>query len=79
MTDSDADRKPCTIPELTFKAKVPEKVLQKLDESKNLLNTYSQKFVDLRKEIKSIITVVTVTLLTYILILKRVIRIRYLS
>ena len=28
MTDSDVDRKPCTTPELTFKAKVHEKVLQ---------------------------------------------------
>ena len=56
MADSDVDRKPSTTPELTFKAKVHEKVLQKLDESKNLLNTSSQKFVDLREEIKSIIT-----------------------
>ena len=34
MADSDVDRKPSTTPELTFKAKVHEKVLQKLDESK---------------------------------------------
>ena len=32
MADSDEDRKPNTTPELTFKAKVHEKVLQKLDE-----------------------------------------------
>ena len=56
MADSDEDRKPNTTPELTFTAKVHEIVLQKWDESKNLLNTYSQKFVDLREEIKSIIT-----------------------
>ena len=56
MADSDVGRKPCTIPELTFKAKVHEKVLQKLDESKNQVNIYSQKLVDLREEVKSILT-----------------------
>ena len=29
MANSDEDRKPCTIPELTFRAKVHEKVIQK--------------------------------------------------
>ena len=33
-----------------------EKVLQKLDESKNLVNTSSQKIKDLRKEVKLILT-----------------------
>ena len=56
MADSDEDRKPCTIPELTFRVKVHEKVIQKLNESKNLVNTYSEKIMDLREEVKSILT-----------------------
>ena len=32
VADSDINRKPCTIPEITFRAKVHEKLLQKLDE-----------------------------------------------
>ena len=56
MADSDEDIDPCTIPELTFRVKVHKKVLQKLDESKNLTDICSQKLMDLREEVRSILT-----------------------
>ena len=56
MADSDEDMNPCTIPELTFRAKVHKKVLQKLDESKNLTDICSQKLMDLGEEVRSILT-----------------------
>ena len=56
MADSDENRNPCAIPELTFRAKVHKKVLQKLDESKNLTDICSQKLMDLREEVRSILT-----------------------
>ena len=56
MADSDEDIDPCTIPELTFRVKVHKKVLQKLDEPKNLTDICSQKLMDLREEVRSILT-----------------------
>ena len=56
MADSDEDIDPCTIPELTFRVKVHKKVLQKLDESKNLTDICSQKLMDLGEEVRSILT-----------------------
>ena len=56
MADSDEDMDPCTIPELTFRVKVHKNVLQKLDESKNLTDICSQKLMDLREEVRSILT-----------------------
>ena len=56
MADSDEDIDPCTIPELTFRVKVHKKVLKKLDESQNLADMCSQKLMDLREEVRSILT-----------------------
>ena len=56
MAASDEDIDPCTIPELTFRVKVHKKVLQKMDESKNLTDICSQKLMDLREEVRSILT-----------------------
>ena len=56
MADSDEDIDPCTIPELTFRVNVHKKVLQKLDESKNLTDICSQKLMDLGEEVRSILT-----------------------
>ena len=56
MADSDEDIDPCTIRELTFRVKVHKKVLQKLDESQNLADMCSQKLIDLREEVRSILT-----------------------
>ena len=52
--DSHEDMNRCTIPELTFRVKVHKKVLQNLDESKNLTDICSQKLMDLREEVRSI-------------------------
>ena len=56
MAASDEDIDPCTIPELTFRVKVHKKVLQKMDESKYLTDICSQKLMDLREEVRSILT-----------------------
>ena len=56
MAASDEDIDPCTIPELTFRVKVHKKVIQKMDESKNLTDICSQKLMDLREEVRSILT-----------------------
>ena len=56
LADSDEDIDPCTIPELTFRIKVHQKVLQKLVESRNLADICSQKLMDLGEEVRSILT-----------------------
>ena len=56
LADSDEDMNPCNIPELTFRIKVHQKVLQKLVESRNLADICSQKLMDLGEEVRSILT-----------------------
>ena len=56
LADSDEDMNPCNIPELTFRMKVHQKMLQKLVESRNLADICSQKLMDLGEEVRSILT-----------------------
>ena len=56
LADSDEDMNPCNIPELTFRIKVHQKVLQKLVESRHLSDICSQKLMDLEEEVRSILT-----------------------
>ena len=46
----------CNIPELTFRIKVHQKVLQRLVESRNITDICSQKLMDLGEEVRSILT-----------------------
>ena len=56
LADSDEDMNPCNIPELTFRIKVHQTVLQRLVESRNLTDICSQKLMDLAEEVRSILT-----------------------
>ena len=56
LADSDEDMNPCNIPELTFRIKVHQKVLQKLVESRHLTDICSQKLMDLGEEVRSVLT-----------------------
>ena len=56
LAESDEDMNPYNIPELTFRIKVHQKVLQKLVESRNLADICSQKLMDLGEEVRSILT-----------------------
>ena len=63
-------------PEKTLWAKVQKAIQPNLEDSSQLFESGTHIFHWLRMDVESILTVVTVTLLTYILILKRVVRIR---